>query len=370
MKVLFVTTSYPAKEDDWKGRFILDMLTALSRINGLSLYYWGPTGPLPDSVINVTRGNEAAWLDNLLASGGIANALRVHPVKSYLTAARLLYYLRCLYRREREIDVVHVNWLQNAIPLYGSKKPALITVLGTDLALLNKPLIRSLMTRMLKKIRHVITPNAEWMLDPLQSTLSPGTQINPIPFGVSEHWFQVKREIKPDLSKKWLVILRITPEKIGQLFEWGRVISETGDQLHLFGPMQEAVKIPSWIHYHGPTYPDELRTDWYTQAAGLITLSQHDEGRPQVILEAMASGLPVITSDIPAHKNVIVQGKTGWIVKDKDDFLSAYKALSDNEINLRMGNEAQSWMRNEIGTWDDCAKKYHLLYQTLQPDFD
>lgn len=365
MKMLFITTSYPASENDWKGIFMQDMLTALARQDDLSLRYWGPTGPLPDGVIDVTHSNEALWLNSLLASGGIANTLRMHPVKSFFMAARLLYYLRKTYHREQEVDVIHVNWLQNAIPLYGLKMPALITVLGADLALSNRSLLRFVLNRVIEQRQAVVAPNADWMCDQLRAKLPVGTLINPVYFGVDDCWFDIERTHDPVAPKKWLTVLRVTPQKIGRLFEWGKHIANAGDELHLFGPMQEPTTIPSWVHYHGSTYPEELRAQWYPAAAGLITLSQHDEGRPQVILEAMASGLPVIASDQPAHRDVIHHGETGYVVQREQDFLSAFKTLSNDELNLQIGRDARNRIRTEIGAWSDCARKYRSLYDSL-----
>jgi len=51
--------------------------------------------------------------------------------------------------------------------------------------------------------------------------------------------------------------------------------------------------------YHGPVSPDNLWGKWFPLCSGLITLSHHDEGKPQVMIEAMVAGLPVIASDMP-----------------------------------------------------------------------
>ena len=139
-------------------------------------------------------------------------------------------------------------------------------------------------------------------------------------------------------------------------------------ELHLFGPMQEDVNIPQWVNYHGPTYPEALQDDWFPGASGLITTSQHDEGRPQVMLEAMAAGVPIIASDIPAHRNFIRHQKTGWLVDSEEEFHSGIQWLSSLENNKAIAFAAREWVKKEVGTWSDCANRYLTVYRALLGD--
>jgi glycosyltransferase involved in cell wall biosynthesis len=73
--------------------------------------------------------------------------------------------------------------------------------------------------------------------------------------------------------------------------------------------------------------PRALLEEWFPQAAGLITLSQHDEGRPQVLLEAMAARLPVIASNLPAHRDLIRSGETGMLVDSHSFVCSGFAGI-------------------------------------------
>ena len=156
-----------------------------------------------------------------------------------------------------------------------------------------------------------------------------------------------------------------TKSKIGDLFNWGEGLFGADRQLHLFGPMQERLELPSWVQYHGPSHPMELQQRWFPKACGLISLSRHDEGRPQVMLEAMASGLPVLASDLPAHRDLVGHCKTGWIAPSRDDLVAGLQWLENPMHNHNIGQAARQWIRGAMGTWDDCAGRYAAAYQCL-----
>ncbi|MFZ6758705.1 glycosyltransferase family 4 protein [Undibacterium sp. Ji50W] len=365
LDVLLVSTSYPKNAKDWQGRFIADMLQSLSEKTTLTLSLWAPSGDIPANVRNSLTGEDALWLDGMLAEGGIAHIVRSKGIKGAFYVLKLLNLLRRTYRGPHQPDVAHVNWLQNALPLWGSATPALITVLGTDFALLRLPGMKAALRHVMAQRPCIIAPNAEWMQPTLQHAFGDVAEIRVIPFGVEKKWFAIQRHTPAPAIKKWLVITRITKNKLGTLLEWAKDLVHEQREIHLFGPMQEQIELPDWLHYHGPTNPTALVGEWFPQATGVLTLSQHDEGRPQVLLEAMAAGLPVIVSDIPGHTSLVQDKKTGWICDSQSKLQQALDFLDDPENNELTGKAAQTWIKTEIGTWDDCASRYESAYFDL-----
>lgn len=357
------STSYPENIQDWRGRFIANLAAALARREGLNLSLWAPPGDLPDSVIDAATPGDARWLKRLSQRGGMAHLLRHYRIFAAASVAQLLVRLGRAYRHQRA-DVCHINWLQNALPLWGTRTPALITVLGSDFALLRLPGMKALMRSVLRQRRAILAPNAEWMLPELERAFGDLAEIRPAAFGVDDPWFAVVRR-PPEQVRHWLAITRLTRKKIGDLLDWGDGLFGNDRQLHLFGPMQEKIELPHWVRYHGPTHPEELLNTWFPQACGLITLSRHDEGRPQVILEAMAAGLPVIASNLSAHRDIIRHRQTGWLVDSADDLREALTVLETPDLNQETGNAARIWTKENIGTWDDCAGRYVSAYQRL-----
>src|SRR6185369_2871402 len=262
-------------------------------------------------------------------------------------------------------EVAHVNWLQNALPLWGSTTPALITVLGTDFGLLRLPGMKMLLRSLLRQRPAILAPNADWMRPALEQAFGDLAEIRPIAFGVDDPWFDVVRRPSAESTRHWLAITRLTRNKIGDLFGWGDGLFSQERQLHLFGPMQEELELPAWAHYHGPTHPADLLQRWFPTACGLITLSRHDEGRPQVMLEAMAAGLPVLASDLPAHRDIVQHRLTGWLAGSPHELAQGLDWLDDPANNHHAGQTARQWVKDSIGTWDDCAGRYAAAYQSL-----
>jgi len=365
IKSLFVSTTYPADDKDWRGRFISNLVDSLSQIKKVQLGVWAPPGDLPNNVTDCTSPADRRWLSDLMRQGGIAHLLRTNRFSAALKTLRLLALLRNAYQRSRQTDLFHVNWLQNALPLFGSDTPAVIGVLGSDYKLLAIKGMPFLLRRVLRQRKSIIAPNAEWMVPTLTKHFGDISEIRPIPFGVDQRWYQINRHAFEDSRSHWIAVFRITQKKIGRLFDWGKEFFDEQQILHLIGPMQEGVKLPDWVKYHGPASPDDLCTTWFPKAAGFVTLSQHDEGRPQVILEAMAAGLPVVASDIPAHLDTIIHQKTGFIVTSVEEFKKAMTKLKDPETNRIVGNQARCWVEKEVGTWQDCANRYVKAYIDL-----
>ena len=154
--------------------------------------------------------------------------------------------------------------------------------------------------------------------------------------------------------------------KLGPLFAWGEALFGDGRrELHLIGPNQENLPLPDWVHYHGPASPEALARDWFPRATGLLTLSRHAEGRPQVLLEAMAAGLPIIASDIDAHRDLLAATQAGRLVSNAEDTERALLQLEQSDANAACSQVAKAAAQTAFGTWADCAGRYLELYRAV-----
>lgn len=343
-----------------------DMLHSLARIKTLEIRAWGPPGPLPDN-LEYVAGHHADWLSALQGKGGIAHLLRGKSPSGIAAAFKLLRLLRYAYQQNPDMDVYHINWLQNGLLLPDNNIPCLITVLGTDFKLLQLPGMKTALRRIFKKHRCILAPNGEWMEGELRRWFDDVIfKIETVRFGIETKWYSIQRDINYNSPRRWVSVVRVTRKKIGPLFGWGEKIFATGDdELHLYGPNHENIPIPPWVKYHGPASPETLASEIYPKSYGYISLSRHDEGRPQAILEAMAAGLPIIASDIPAHRDLLESSYGTRIVDSEKMFFQAVTEMIQQHVHEKSGREVQNFIKENHGTWDDCAARYEKLYTLL-----
>ncbi|MBI5575409.1 MAG: glycosyltransferase family 4 protein [Deltaproteobacteria bacterium] len=84
------------------------------------------------------------------------------------------------------------------------------------------------------------------------------------------------------------------------------------------------------------------------------------------VLEAMAAGIPVVISAGVGAKDLVENGRNGFVVDDPEDAGAAADRiglLMDGETRLRMGREARSTAREH--SWDRLAEDMEGIYEEL-----
>jgi glycosyltransferase involved in cell wall biosynthesis len=96
----------------------------------------------------------------------------------------------------------------------------------------------------------------------------------------------------------------------------------------------------------------------YQSADCLVNPSLY-EGMPNVVLEAMACGVPVIASRVPGNQELVVDGKTGFLfeLNDPAQLSSALLRMRDADLRQRMSESARARVV-ELYSWKNAALQY------------
>lgn len=115
---------------------------------------------------------------------------------------------------------------------------------------------------------------------------------------------------------------------------------------------------------------------WQDDKAGLLGLYQQAdvvvnpsvyEGMPNVVLEAMACGLPVVASRIPGNDTLVIPGETGYLFEpgDGDALCAALRAIREDPSQARSLGEAGRRRAEAAFSWDEVARAYAQLFRPV-----
>ena len=168
-------------------------------------------------------------------------------------------------------------------------------------------------------------------------------------------------------KKGFQVLIEILPALLGELPDLHVILAGGGDLLEGF----RAAARP-WaerVHFPGAVLRDTL-PDLFRAADLFVLPAVHDgkgnvDGLPNVILEAMASALPVVASGISGIPLAVENGRTGRLIPEKDPaaLLGALRELLANRESVRsMGERGRRKAETEL-TWDAVAARYRDGYR-------
>jgi glycosyltransferase involved in cell wall biosynthesis len=174
-------------------------------------------------------------------------------------------------------------------------------------------------------------------------------------------------------KKGFHVLLDTLPEILETTPEAHIILGGDGDRLEEFQSKME--RWADRVHFPGVIFRDTL-PDLYRAADFFVLPAVHDsrgnvDGLPNVILEAMASGLPVLASAISGIPLAIRNEEEGFLFAEKDLqglLVALQRIFADSDARQRMGRAARVKATAEL-TWKAVSGRYRQAYQDALEGF-
>ncbi len=405
LDLLFLTQTYPRFPGDTSGPFIRDLALGLvrrgDRVTVLTPHAPGLTAAWDDGGISVLTFRYAPESQEVLGYGRSLEA--DEKVKGGAARAAPFYALgawralRRLRRRSpRRFDLVHAHWIVPngpvAAAVFGGSKgvPLAIGLHGSDVFLAEKPGVRSAARWALSRSR-LLTGCSPELVERVRALMpSPGypeERSRVIPYGVDVATFSpdpARRSLwrqklgipeeaplllgvgRMATKKGFAVLIEILPALLAGNPELRVVLAGGGDLLAGFQAATQAWK--DRVFFPGSVLRDTL-PDLYRAADLFVLPAVHDakgnvDGLPNVILEAMASGLPVVATAISGIPLAVEDGRTGRLIPERDApaLLGVIQGLLADPATARhLGEQGRRKAESEL-TWDVVAGRYRDGY--------
>jgi glycosyltransferase involved in cell wall biosynthesis len=111
---------------------------------------------------------------------------------------------------------------------------------------------------------------------------------------------------------------------------------------------------------------DPARIPEFLSDADVFVLASRSEGRPNVVIEALAAGLPVVSSTLPGIDGLVQPGINGWCatIGDAAEFAAALdEAFADPAERERRGGAARDEILRGGRTWTVTSQQYESVFR-------
>ncbi len=104
--------------------------------------------------------------------------------------------------------------------------------------------------------------------------------------------------------------------------------------------------------------------------AHIVCMPSYREGLPRVLIEAAASGRPIVTADVPGCREIVKHGENGFLVPVRDGAATAEaiaRLLADDELRHQMAQRSREMAERDYAM-DKFIAKTFAVYEKLIPN--
>lgn len=390
IRIALLTTSFPLTTGSVSGIFVYHLITHFPANIVTTVITPDSHGPVDSAIgdrIEIRAFRYAPKRLQLLAHrpGGIPVALSTNKWLYFLVPLFLISALISCVRFGRHASIIHANWVINGCiaGLVGKAlgTPVLTTLRGEDVTRAQNYRVDRFLLRLCLSLsaRVVVVSRAmqRWLYDEFPKI---GHKVCLIESGIENVFLEIHKSYdvnESDSRVRVVTIGSLIPRKgIDQILQAvARATNRQNLQLSIVGTGPEADTLRQMVNDLGlirnvrfvgqvaaSDIPDILAN------ADIFVLASHSEGRPNVVLEAMAAQLPVIATNIDGSNELIAHNENGLLFQDGaiEELTHHLESLSqDAKLRCRLGENARRFILEHDLLWSNTACRYSELYSSL-----
>ena len=395
MHIGVLTHNYPRFPGDFSGAFVEALCQEFAR-QQQQVTVWAPydpayARPLDDGALRL-RLYRYAWPDRLHRLGymrtmqaDLALRLEAYALSPLLFAAGIRKVMAEAQRMRP--DVLHAHWLlpNGFIAAVASRRlgiPLVISVPGSDAQVARQnPLFRS-MARFALRQADLLTANSTDLRDAVASIGADLGKFDMIIYGVDPN------ELRPDMTgvadlrarlaipddavvalcvgrmvpkKGFDVLIRALAEPPLRERNLVAVMVGEGDDKAAWQALAQQLGVGERLRWVG-NVPKTAIGVYYNlcDLLAMPSVSRPADGLNVCVLDAMSCGKPVVASTVAGNPLAVVDGVTGFLVKEQDPVALAAamaRLLDDPDLRQRMGAASRARIEQELG-WPHLARRY------------
>lgn len=386
--ILVLTTSYPSHETDPSGVFIAKLLAAI-KTRGYSIKVVAPSDGsfygrrevggietirfeyfLPRSLERLTR-----------AGGGIPENIKQSFLARLQLVPMLFMFLLVALRQSRGSDLVYANWLGAGIVGAAvnllTRKPLVVSFRGDDGYLARDRLVWRILTKWVARRAAVVAPVSSELASILVELGVPETKCRLPRFGVdTKMFYPASEQTRSGDEVRVLFVGSLIPRKgLHDLLTALRnpalervvldIVGEGFDTDRLKA-MSEDLGLQDRTLWRGTVSPEEVAG--FMRSSDILCLPSFMEGRPNVVNEAMASGIPVIATRIGGIPDMVREGETALLFEpgDVEQLRKCLVTLaSDADLRKRIGKAGREFVTTSGVSWDSTAEDFDMIFSGI-----